>query len=62
MANRLIVLSILQLKSIVRHQRNLRLLVALQSIAKPEKTIIILVRERISINMHFNKLCIRLGA
>ena len=62
MANRSMILKVLQLKSIVHHQRNSKLLIALQSIAKPEKTIIILVRERISINMHFNKLCIRLGA
>ena len=62
MANRSMVLKVLQLKIIVRHQRNRRLLIALKSITKPEKIIIILVRERISINMHFNKLSIRLGA
>ena len=42
-ANRSMVLKVLQLKSIVCRQRNRRLLIALQSIAKPEKTIIIRV-------------------
>ena len=51
MANRSMVLKVLQLKNIVRHERNLRLLIALQSIAKSKKTIIILIRERISINI-----------